>query len=130
MRCAHVGCFIVNQCLYAFNRNSSNHSGSSFFAEMSLMISSLSPFGAKSVSISVTKPNSYSLLVTFSIIFSLGFESILLFLVFNSNVFLFINFYKNTKKYDTKKSIFSIYLQSCTSILKSLFNEDKTTEYK
>ena len=68
-----MGCFKVCQWRNAFRRNSNSHSGSSFFFEMRRMMSSFKPFGAKSVSMSVTKPYSYSLLVTSLMIFSFGF---------------------------------------------------------
>ena len=52
---AHVGSSLpcLSQCRYALNRQSSIHSGSSFFSEISRTMSSLIPFGAKSESMSV-----------------------------------------------------------------------------
>ncbi len=52
----HAGSVIVSQWRYAFSRNSSSHSGSFFFAEMKRIVSSLSPLGAVSDSMSVTNP--------------------------------------------------------------------------
>src|SRR6266480_5720273 len=54
------GSSIVSQCRYAFSRQSSSHLGSFFLAEMKRMISSFSPIGAESASISVTNPHLYS----------------------------------------------------------------------
>src|SRR5262245_18067397 len=56
------GSDILSHPRSAFSRHSSNHSGSPFLALMSRMMSSLSPFGAVSASMSVTKPYLYSLL--------------------------------------------------------------------
>ena len=56
---AHSGSLIVNQRSKASRRHSNNHSGSSFFAEMNLMISSFRPLGAFSLSMSVEKPYLY-----------------------------------------------------------------------
>ena len=60
---AHFGSSLlsVSQCRYAFSRHSSIQSGSPFFIEMSLTISSLSPRGAMSDSISNSNPHLYPL---------------------------------------------------------------------
>src|SRR3990172_10575987 len=63
----HVGTLIVSQWRYAFSRHSSSHSGSFFFEEIRRMVSSFSPGGATSCSISVTKPHLYSRLTRASI---------------------------------------------------------------
>src|SRR5215212_9648570 len=55
------GSVILSQPRYALSRHSSNHSGSPFLAEIRRMMSSFSPLGAASASISVTKPYLYSL---------------------------------------------------------------------
>src|SRR6476660_8535750 len=60
------GSSIVSQCRYACSLNSSSHSGSFFFDEMSRIVSSLRPLGAVSDSISVLKPCSYGLLTSCS----------------------------------------------------------------
>ena len=52
----HAGSAIVCQKRNAFSRHSSSHSGSPFLSEMIRMISSFSPAGTASASISVTKP--------------------------------------------------------------------------
>src|SRR5436190_9790167 len=54
------GSCIFSQPRYAFRRNSSIHSGSFFFEEISRTVSSLKPFGMVSDSMSVTKPYLYS----------------------------------------------------------------------
>src|SRR2546426_11333000 len=54
------GSSMVSQCRYAFSRQSSIHLGSFFLAEMKRMISSLSPGGTESASMSVTNPHLYS----------------------------------------------------------------------
>ena len=48
-----VGSFIVSQWRYALSRQSSNHFGSFFFAEICRTMSSLRPGGTLSVSMSV-----------------------------------------------------------------------------
>jgi hypothetical protein len=53
---AQFGSTISSQFRYALRRHSSIHSGSSFFSEMSRMVSSFSPFGARSDSMSVDQP--------------------------------------------------------------------------
>src|SRR5215208_3571209 len=55
------GSVILIQPRYALSRHSSSHSGSPFLAEIKRMMSSFSPLGAASASISVTKPYLYSL---------------------------------------------------------------------
>src|SRR5918997_2541336 len=60
------GSTILSQPRNAFKRHSSSQSGSPFLAEMRRMMSSFSPFGAESDSISVTKPYLYSLLTSVS----------------------------------------------------------------
>ena len=52
----HRGSVIVCQTRNAFSRHSSSHSGSPFLAEMIRMMSSFSPGGTASASMSVTKP--------------------------------------------------------------------------
>src|SRR3982751_1539357 len=69
------GSVIVSQWRYAFNRNSSIHSGSFFFAEISRIVSSFNPFGIVSDSMSVTKPYLYSLLVRTSMLLILFLAS-------------------------------------------------------
>src|ERR1043166_1734291 len=66
--CCQVGSFMVNQWRYARRRQLSMNSGSAFFPEMTRMISSLSPGGTVSVSMSETKPYLYSLLTNSSIV--------------------------------------------------------------
>jgi hypothetical protein len=53
---AQSGVSIVNQWRNAFSRQSSIHSGSFFLAEMKRTVSSVSPLGAKSVSMSADQP--------------------------------------------------------------------------
>ena len=72
-RCAQVGSVIFCHCRKALSRKSSSHCGSSFFREISRMISSLRPFGMKSCSTFVSNPCSYSPEVTSSMILSLSF---------------------------------------------------------
>src|SRR5919206_4168668 len=70
------GSAIFRNWRYALRRNSSIHSGSPFFSLMRRTVSSLSPFGMTSDSISVTKPYLYSLFVSSSIeLISLSFPS-------------------------------------------------------
>src|SRR5215207_6983443 len=57
---------MVSHRRYALRRHSSSHSGSFFFAEMSRTVSSLSPRGMVSASMSVTKPYWYSRLTSCS----------------------------------------------------------------
>src|SRR5947208_3734916 len=54
------GSSIFSQLRYALRRNASSHSGSFFFAEIRRTVSSLSPRGIVSASISVTQPYLYS----------------------------------------------------------------------
>jgi len=56
---AQEGSFIVCQNSNALRRLSSSHSGSPFLAEIKRIMSALSPFGAVSASMSVTKPYLY-----------------------------------------------------------------------
>src|SRR6476620_11934831 len=58
------GSFIVSHRRYALSLQSSSHCGSSFFAEMRRMTSSLTPGGNVSASTSVTKPYWYSRLTS------------------------------------------------------------------
>src|SRR5215216_5879218 len=69
------GSVIVNQWRKAFRRNSSIHSGSFFFATIRRIVSSLSPRGIMSDSISVTKPYLYSCLLKSSAVL-IGLNSI------------------------------------------------------
>ena len=55
---AQSGASIVSQWRNAFRRHSSIHSGSPFFAEMKRTVSSFSPLGASSCSMSEEKPHS------------------------------------------------------------------------
>src|SRR3954452_19009969 len=57
---AQVTSSISSHERYALRRQSSIHAGSFFLPEMKRTVSSLSPFGANSCSISETKPHSYS----------------------------------------------------------------------
>src|SRR5437867_11376744 len=57
---AHAGSRIVSHVRYALSRQSSSHTGSFFFAEIRRTISSLSPRGTVSCSMSVTNPYLYS----------------------------------------------------------------------
>ena len=52
----HFGSVIALQRRNAFSRQSSSHSGSPFFAEMTRTMSSFSPGGIASASTSVTNP--------------------------------------------------------------------------
>ena len=52
----HFGSVMVCQTRNAFRRQSSSHSGSPFLAEMMRMMSSFSPGGTASASMSVTNP--------------------------------------------------------------------------
>src|SRR5688572_22256685 len=61
------GSVIVFQCLNALSRQSSSHCGSSFLAEMNRTVSSDSPGGTVSDSMSVSKPYWYSRLASVSI---------------------------------------------------------------
>src|SRR5450432_1839305 len=61
------GSVIFSHWRYDFNRQSRSHCGSSFLWEMKRTISSLSPGGAESASMSVTKPHLYSRFASVSI---------------------------------------------------------------
>src|SRR3989304_2211215 len=60
-----AGSVMVSQCRNALRRNSRSHSGSPFLCEMSRIVSSDSPLGATSASISVTKPCWYGCSIRF-----------------------------------------------------------------
>src|SRR4051794_25622762 len=60
------GSLILTQPRKALSRHSSSHSGSPFLAEIKRIMSSFSPLGAASASMSVTKPYLYSLLTSVS----------------------------------------------------------------
>src|SRR3712207_4177668 len=62
------GSVIVSHWRKALRRNSSIHSGSPFFSEMRRTVSSVSPLGITSDSMSVTKPYLYSLFVKSSML--------------------------------------------------------------
>src|SRR5881227_1869864 len=62
------GSDIFSQPRKALRRNSSIQSGSPFFSEMRRTVSSVSPLGITSDSMSVTKPYLYSLFVSSSIV--------------------------------------------------------------
>ena len=66
MTFGQCGSVIFSQPRYALSRHSSSHSGSSFLAEMSRTMSSVSPCGMLSASMSVTKPYLYSRLTSVS----------------------------------------------------------------
>src|SRR6266700_2719931 len=68
------GSFIVNQCRYAFKRNSSIHSGSFFLPEIKRIVSSLRPRGIVSDSMSVTQPYLYSRFVSISVVLIVSFR--------------------------------------------------------
>src|SRR6185369_8441006 len=71
---AHFGsasaCSSLAQWRYAFNRHSSSHSGSFFFADIVRTISSPRPGGTDSDSISLTKPYLYSRSARISTLFA------------------------------------------------------------
>src|SRR5690606_1624259 len=58
--CAHSGCSMVSHCRYAARRHSSMNSGSFLMDDRNRMVSSFSPFGIVTDSISVSKPAVYS----------------------------------------------------------------------
>src|SRR5690606_27580954 len=111
-KCCHPGSCIFLNAWNPFRRHSSSHSVSSLLAEIKRMVSSFRPAGAISISISVVKPNSYSLLAISSIIsllffirqylsFHLSHGTSKFMLRFHSSIFIF--FYQLSQKWVQRK---------------------------